>query len=220
MMANTAPVMIWMSALDKLCTFFNRGWLNFTGRMLEEELGNGWGEGVHRDDFDRCLEVYTNAFTRGAGVYDGIPLAEVDGDCWVLDMGFHVSNPRAHFSVTSHAIDISDIKRGEERLRFVVEAAPNAMIMVKSDGAIILVNPQTERLFGYSREELIGQPVDILVPERFRGSHPAHRTEFFVAPQARPMGAGRDLFARRKDGSEVLVEIGLIRFIRRTGLSC
>src|SRR4029077_8578294 len=77
---------------------------------------------------------------------------------------------------------------------------------------------QTERLFGYSRDELIGQPVDMLVPERFRGSHPAYRTEFFVAPQAGPMGAGRDLFARRKDGSEVLVEIGLNPIHTQEGL--
>jgi PAS domain S-box-containing protein len=60
--ANTAPVMIWMSGTDKLCTFFNKGWLDFTGRSLEQELGNGWAECVHGEDFDRCLEVYVNSF--------------------------------------------------------------------------------------------------------------------------------------------------------------
>jgi len=56
-MANNAPVMIWMSGRDKLCTFFNRGWLEFTGRKLEQELGNGWAEGVHREDLDHCFET-------------------------------------------------------------------------------------------------------------------------------------------------------------------
>jgi two-component system sensor kinase FixL len=81
--------------------------------------------------------------------------------------------------------------------------------MVNGQGQIVLVNQQTEKLFGYSRDELIGQSVEILVPERFRGDHAGYRAAFTAAPQARSMGAGRDLYARRKDGSEVRVEIGL-----------
>ena len=100
-------------------------------------------------------------------------------------------------------------KRAEERFRLAVEASPNAIVMVDGQGKMLLVNGLTQKLFGYSREELIGQSVEILVPERFRAGHPAHRATFFGAPQARAMGAGRDLFARRKDGSEFLVEIGL-----------
>jgi PAS domain S-box-containing protein len=100
-------------------------------------------------------------------------------------------------------------KRAEERFRLAVEASPNAIVMVDGQGKMLLVNGLTQMLFDYSREELIGQSVEILVPERFRTGHPAHRATFFGAPQARAMGAGRDLFARRKDGSEFLVEIGL-----------
>jgi len=99
--------------------------------------------------------------------------------------------------------------RSEDLLRVAVEAAPNAMVMVDRDGGIVLVNAQTERLFGHSREELLGQPVEILVPERFRTAHPEKRKGFFVAPQTRSMGAGRDLFGLRKDGLEVPIEIGL-----------
>ena len=93
--------------------------------------------------------------------------------------------------------------------RQVVEAAPNAMVMADSDGRIVLVNSQTEKLFGYSRDELLGNSVDMLVPERFRSTHPGHRRAFYGDLKSRPMGTGRDLFALRKDGSEFPVEIGL-----------
>lgn len=97
----------------------------------------------------------------------------------------------------------------ERRFRLVVEAAPNAMVMVNQAGEIVMANAQAERLFGYARAELLGQPAELLVPARFRGHHPRLRQAFSASPQARAMGAGRDLYGLRKDGSEVPIEIGL-----------
>jgi methyl-accepting chemotaxis protein len=97
----------------------------------------------------------------------------------------------------------------ENRYRLVVEAAPIAFVAINRDGIIQLVNAQTEKLFGYRREELIGQPVEVLIPPRFRDNHPGHRTGFFMDPRARLMGAGRDLAGLRKDGTEFPIEIGL-----------
>jgi len=97
----------------------------------------------------------------------------------------------------------------DRRFRLVVEAAPNAMVLIDRTGGIAMVNTQAERVFGYSRPELVGQPVDMLVPERFRRHHPELRKTFFVDPRPRPMGAGRDLYGLKKDGSEFPVEIGL-----------
>src|SRR5690606_34075122 len=94
-------------------------------------------------------------------------------------------------------------------LKAVIELAPTAMLMSDRHGRIVLVNAETEKLFGYERADLIGSSVDRLVPERLRSLHPAHRTGFFVDPTSRPMGAGRDLYALRRDGSEFPVEIGL-----------
>ena len=105
--------------------------------------------------------------------------------------------------------DLTKRRQGEERFRVAVEAGPNAMIMVAADGRIALVNGQTEKLFGYTRDEILGLPVDRLVPERYRGRHGGFRDSFFSAPTTRPMGMGRDLYGVRKDGSEVPVEIGL-----------
>jgi two-component system, LuxR family, sensor kinase FixL len=105
--------------------------------------------------------------------------------------------------------EVTERKRTEERFRLVVESTPNAIVMIRADGNIVLVNSHCETLFGYRREELVGQPVEILVPERYQAEHPGFRTGFFASPSVRPMGAGRELHGRRKDGSEFPVEIGL-----------
>src|SRR3954464_4877990 len=99
--------------------------------------------------------------------------------------------------------DITDRKKTDQRFQLVVEASPSAMIMIGADGLITLVNTQTEKLFGYSRQELLGQPMNILLPERFRAHHGAHQSGFFAAPSMRSMGKGRDLFGLRKDGGEI-----------------
>ena len=111
--------------------------------------------------------------------------------------------------VLATIVDISDRIRAEEHLRLVMEAGPNAMVSIDMRGAITLMNAQAEELFGYTRSELIGQSVEMLVPERFRGAHGAMRRDYFEAPMARPMGPGRELFGLRKDGSEVPIVVGL-----------
>jgi PAS domain S-box-containing protein len=91
----------------------------------------------------------------------------------------------------------------------LLESAPDGMAIVNADGKIVVVNSQTEILFGYSRQELIGQPVEILIPARLDRLHVKHRASFFAEPHVRPMGAGLELFGKRKNGTEFPVEISL-----------
>jgi diguanylate cyclase (GGDEF)-like protein/PAS domain S-box-containing protein len=111
--------------------------------------------------------------------------------------------------VIAEGRDITAQMKIEAKFQGLLEAAPDAMVGVDDRGLIQLVNRQTEVLFGYDREELLGQPIEILVPERFQGVHPSHRERYSAHPQTRPMGAGLELVGRRKDGTEFPVDIGL-----------
>ena len=336
--ADAAPVLIWMAGVDKLCTFFNKSWLEFTGRSLEQESGNGWAEGVHRDDLQKCLTIYTEAFDarkpfvmqyrlrRNDGEYrwisdDGVPRYDADGtfagyigSCvdvtdllrqqkvlhqfeervalaaeaahlgvweldtitdriWVSDKirelfqfpgedeitysefqkRLHPEDRAARDQAVQRAIrtrgsyeteyrivlpdgnvrwiggrgrclpggngkstrllgvsmDITERKQAEELFHLATEASPSGTVLINHEGRIVLVNAHAEKLFGYARDELIGKNVEILLPERFGTSYESDRVNFFIAPEARATGSHAELFARRKDGSEVPVEIGV-----------
>jgi PAS domain S-box-containing protein len=121
LVANTAPVMIWMSDRDKLCNYFNQPWLEFTGRPLEAELGNGWSEGVHPEDLKNCLDIYTRAFDSHESFKMQCRLRRHDGEYrWVLDIGVPRLNPDGSFAgYIGSCLDITDHKLAEEALAHV-----------------------------------------------------------------------------------------------------
>lgn len=129
----------------------------------------------------------------------------------VLAMGYELS-----WDVIAAGELAAKLQSSEERFRAVVEAAPNAILLVDGAGSVALTNAQAHALFGYTREELIGRPVDLLVPARYRSAHEAHRRGYAADPQPRAMGAAREVYARRKDGDEVPVEV-VLRPMRTAG---
>lgn len=118
LVANTAPVMIWMSGPDKLCTYFNKPWLEFTGRTLDQELGNGWAEGVHPDDLKSCMDTYVEAFDQRQSFRLQYRLRRQDGEYrWILDIGVPRFNHDCSFAgYIGSCIDITDRKLAEEAL--------------------------------------------------------------------------------------------------------
>ena len=137
-----------------------------------------------------------------AGRYDTpVPAA---GPAELADLGRAAELMRARLVTT-----LAEAERAEARFRGLLEAAPDAVVCVDGDGRIVLVNAQTERLFGYGRDELAGQPVELLVPDGVRDAHPGHRAGYVADPRPRPMGAGMELAGRRRDGSTFPAEISL-----------
>jgi len=338
-MADAAPVMMWMSGADKLCTYFNRGWLDFTGRQIREELGNGWSEGVHRDDLDRCLATYVRAFDarqpftmqyrlrRHDGQYryindEGVPRYHGKGEfvgyigacidvsdvlqkeqelhssedrvslaaeaahlgIWELDnrtstfvwmsdrarelfqvdssenvsygsfrARLHPDDRARHEAAVKHAIqthagyeieyrvllpkgaqrwiagrgrcvpdangkftrllgvsvDITERKHAQELFRIATEASPNGILLVNGDGDIVLVNAHVEELFGYHRDELVGKPVETLVPEGLVANDSPSSGRIFPVAEMRIFDRDGEFIGRRKNGTEFPVEVAL-----------
>src|SRR5215475_6156118 len=129
--ADAAPVLIWMSGADKLCTFFNKPWLDFTGRNMEQEIGNGWAEGVHREDLQKCLQVYTSAFDARQPFVMQYRLRRNDGEYrWISDQGVPRQDPQGRFAgYIGSCVDVTELankdqalRESEERMRVAAEA--------------------------------------------------------------------------------------------------
>ena len=163
-MADTAPVMIWMAGVDNLCTFFNKRWLDFTGRALEQELGSGWSEGVHPEDLDRCLESYVRSFEARRGFAMEYRLRRNDGTYrWVLDNGVPRFSPDGTFlGYIGSCIDVTALKETEQalhetqkRYRMATEAGHVGVWDLNLETREIYVDPQLKELLGFREDDTL-----------------------------------------------------------------
>ena len=162
------------------------------------------GHSAFRESFQRSPDA------RPMGAGRDLYALRKNGSEFPVEIGLQPIGGQEHNLVLATVVDITERRRMQDRFRLVVENAPNAIVMINRAGRVVLVNAHAEAVFGYAREEMLTLAVESLVPERFRAAHPALRGGFFARPDARPMGAGRELYALRKDGSEFPVEIGLV----------
>jgi PAS domain S-box-containing protein len=193
---------VWLSEKDRALLGFSQ-----SQKLTAERVRNV----VYPEDRQFLRQLVEHSLTTPEEVEGEYRIVLADGSVrWVTRRGRVEFNGNGQPAWERGVLmDITERKQAEEQFRLVVEAAPSAMIMVNTEGCITLVNTQAEAVFGYSRHELIGRPVEMLVPEQFRSQHVGDRHGYLAEAHARPMGAGRELFGRRKDGSQVPVEIGL-----------
>ncbi len=173
LVANTAPVLIWMSDTDKLCTYFNVPWLEFTGRSIESELGNGWAEGVHPEDFKACRETYSKAFDRGERFSMEYRLRRHDGEYrWVLDIGVPRFNEDGSFAgFIGSGVDVTDrraaeeaLRENEDKLRLLLDSTGEAIYGIDLEGRCTFCNPACLRALGYQRvDDLLGKNMHDLI---------------------------------------------------------
>jgi len=209
---SAAGVGLWTWDIEQGRSWYSEPGLRMLGFAANEQVDHArFLQSVHPDDRQSAQDALAQAIANGGRYRNEYRIVNADGRTrWIAARGqVEVDENRVPLRVRGIVADITERGQAEENLRVLIEASPTALLMVDSSGSITLVNGQAESVFGYSRAELLGMNVDALVPTRYRDWHVGDRAAYAADPIVRPMGAERELFARRKNGTEVPVEIRL-----------
>lgn len=217
-MADAAPVLIWLAGTDKLRTYFNKGWLDFTGRTPDQELGNGWTAGIHPEDRERYVAAYITAFDGRAPFELEYRLRRHDGRYrWIVGRGEPLRDTDGRFiGYIGSCIDIDERKEAEQaahdaaaRLTAIVNTAVDGILTIDEAGQIESVNPAVTRIFGYRPDEMVGRNMRVLMPEPYRSESDGYLSRYLPPSEKRVVGIGRELEGQRKDGSTFPLELGV-----------
>ncbi|NUM60451.1 MAG: PAS domain S-box protein, partial [Bdellovibrionaceae bacterium] len=214
---HSNDVIIQKNINDKII-FWNNASEKFYGYKAEEVMGKSIYDFIplekHQEFKEMMDRIYAGEKT------ESLETMRYNKEGQIVNVSIGISLIRDSFGkvigsahiirdITAKKMVMTELKKSEDRFRRVIEAAPNGLVMVNSKGLIVLCNLQVEILFGIKREDLVGFPIEILIPERFRKNHSGFMKGFLGQPEARQMGVGRDLYGLRSDGAEFSIEIGL-----------
>lgn len=204
-LANSGTAMIWTAGIDMGCGYFNEIWLNFTGRPLEQELGNGWTTGVHPEDISRCMHIYVAAFSRREAFAMDYRLRRRDGIYrWIQDYGTPRFDTQGQFiGYIGHCVDITERKESEESMRKLNQAvaqSPDAIIITDIEGNIEFVNQSFTANTGYQAEEVLGKNPRLLRSTKT----PAEVHSSLWDAISRGQVWRGEVTNQRKDGSEII----------------
>src|ERR1700722_2565768 len=210
-MANNISQLAWMADENGSIFWYNDRWFDYTGTTLSEVVGWGGEKMLHPDHQQRVMDKIKQSFQLGEVWEDTFPLRGRDGAYrWFLSRAVPIRDADGKvlrwFGTNT---DISESKESGAKYRGLLEAAPDAMVVVNVDGEIVLLNVQAEKEFGYSRDELIGQKVKNIIPEGFAERLIADGTRSAAEALAQQIGTGIELIGQRKDGTEFPIEIML-----------
>ncbi len=223
-MADSALALIWLSDADSNGVWFNKRWLQYTGRTMEQELGQGWMEGIHPDDRERCLAVYANARRASRPFETEFRLRQARGGYgWIADactprLGPHgelAGYLRHCWDITGHKLTEQALQESALHTQAILDNALDGIVTIDERGLIHSFNRAATGIFGYAAKEVIGRNVSMLMPEPYRSHHDGYLENYHSTGVPRIIGIGREVEGCRKGGDVFPMELAVSQISRK-----